>query len=187
MFSFSDRSPLVMKTLYKALIRSLLEYSCPVWCGLSLENIRKVEAIQRSFTDKIICPAYVSNYWERLQYLNLMSLQRRRERYSVLHMWKILNNQVSNDLEISFYENSRLGILAHVPPLSSNSSSKAQHLYDASLAVTGPKLWNLLPKSVKCCSSLNSFKFNLDNFLKDIPDRPPVAGYVAQNNNSLLE
>ena len=29
--TFSDRSILTMKTLYKSLIRSLLEYCCPLW------------------------------------------------------------------------------------------------------------------------------------------------------------
>ena len=184
---FNDRSPLVMITLYKSMVRSLLEYSCPVWCGLSLENLRDLEAIQRSFTRKIICPAYVSGYWERLQYLKLRSLQRRRERYTILHMWKVLNNKVSNDLNISFYNSSRYGVQAHVPSLCTQSSTKAQTFYDLSFAVIGPKLWNMLPKSVKLCASLNSFKSNLDIFLNKFPDRPPVSTYVVQNNNSLLE
>ena len=85
-------------------------------------------------------------------------------------------------MEITFYENPRLGIQAHVPSLTSLSTSKVQSWYDASLAVTGPKLWNLIPKSVKCCLSLDSFKSNLDNFMKDIPDRPPVAGYAVQTS-----
>ena len=184
---FSNRSPQVMVTLYKSMIRSLLEYACPVWCGLSLQNLRDLESIQRSFTNKVICPAYVSDYWERLQYLKLRSLQRRRERYIILHLWKILNNQVSNDLNIQFYESLRYGPQAHVPSLISRSSLKAQTLYDSSLAVAGTKLWNMIPKSVKLCSSLNSFKANLDLFLNGFPDRPPVSGYVVQNNNSLLE
>ena len=184
---FSDRSPLVMITLFKSMIRSLLEYACPVWCGLSLQNLRDLEAIQRSFTNKIICPAYVSGYWDRMQYLKIRSLQRRRERYSILHMWKVLNEKVSNDLNISFYESSRYGVQACVPSLNTSSSSKAQTLYDSSFAVVGPKLWNLVPKSVKQCSSLNSFKSGLDNFLNGIPDCPPVSSYAVQNNNSLLE
>ena len=183
---FKDRSPLVMKTLHKSLIRSLLEYGCPLWNGLSLENIRNIEAVQRSFTNKIYCPSHVKNYWERLQFLNIMSLQRRRERYVILHMFKILNNLASNDINISFYDSPRHGILARVPALRLHCST-AQSLYDYSFAVNGPKLWNLVPKKVKDCVSLTSFKSNLDDFLKDIPDCPPISGYVAQNNNSLLE
>ena len=185
--AFSDRSPMVMKTLYKSVIRSHVEYCCPLWTGLSMHQLRDIEAIQRSFSNKILCPPSVTNYWERLQFLNLMSLQRRRERYTILHIWKITNFLVSNDLNINFYESPRFGIMAHVPPITTNSNSKAKTLYDHSFAVIGPRLWNLVPKKVKEAASLFMFKCRLDEFLKTIPDRPPVHGYVCQNNNSLLE
>ena len=185
--AFSDRSPMVMKTLYKSLVRSHVEYCCPLWTGLSLQQLRDLEAIQRTFSNKIICPPSITNYWERLQFLNLMSLQRRRERYTILHIWKIVNQFVSNDLNIDFYDNRRLGIMAHVPPIMTNGNTKAKTLYDHSFAVVGPRLWNLVPKKVKDATSLFAFKSHLDEFLKTIPDRPPVHGYTCQNNNSILE
>ena len=52
---FKDRSPLVMLTLYKSLIRSILEYACPLWIGLSMQDTRYLEAIQRAFTNKTLC------------------------------------------------------------------------------------------------------------------------------------
>ena len=73
--AFRDRSPCTMLTLYKSLIRSLLEYNCPLWNGLSLQEVRDIEAVQRSFTSKIKCPSNIQNYWDRLQFLHLMSLQ----------------------------------------------------------------------------------------------------------------
>ena len=80
-----------------------------------------------------------------------------------------------------------LVLMAHVPPITTNSNSKAKTLYDHSFAVIGPRLWNLVPKKVKEAASLFMFKCRLDEFLKTIPDRPPVHGYVCQSNNSLLE
>ena len=176
-----------MLTIFKSLIRSLLEYACPLWIGLSLQNMRDLEAIQRAFTNRTSCPSHVTNYWERLKFLNIMSLQRRRERYVILHMWKILNGKTTNDINISFYESSRYGLLARIPSLVVSSSQKAKSLYDSSFAVVGPKLWNLVPKSIKLLNSMNSFKSKLDKFLKEIPDCPPVAGYTVQNNNTLPE
>ena len=61
--SFKDRSRLTMITLYKSLIRSLLEYCCPLWMGLNINNIRELESIQRSFTNKVQCPPSITNYW----------------------------------------------------------------------------------------------------------------------------
>ena len=185
--AFKDRSPSVMKTLYKSLIRSLLEYCCPLWSGLSLENMRELESVQRSFSYRVNCPSSVKNYWDRLQYLQLMSLQRRRERYIIIQVWKILNELTSNDLNMDFYDNPRFGIMARVPSINNTSNHKARTLYDLSFAVMGPRLWNIVPKVTKECTSLFSFKTHLDSFLKTFPDQPPVTGYVSQNNNSILD
>ena len=58
------------------------------------------------------------NYHERLQHLQhlgLFSLQRRRERYIIIHMWKVLHGLSPNDLNITFGESGRLGIKAKLP------------------------------------------------------------------------
>ena len=122
--AFIDRSPSTMLTLYKSLIRSRLEYGCPLWNGHSLTQIRDLEAVQRSFSNKINCPPHVKDYWNRLEFLHLMSLQRRRERYVILFMWKILYCKVSNNLEIQFSEKARRGPCAALPPLASSNMVK---------------------------------------------------------------
>merc|ERR1711944_72630 len=115
-----------------------------------------------------------------------MSLQRRRERYVILFMWKIYFCKVSNDLEIKFVNTSRFGPRATVPPLVS-ANSKAQTLFDKSFSVKGPQLWNIVPKFIKTIDRLEPFKVELNKWLLNFPDRPPVHGYVTQNYNSILE
>ena len=56
-------------------------------------------------------------YWDRLKKLHLMSLQRRRERYCIIHAWKILNDLAPNDIGLSFQQNMRLGIKAEIPAI----------------------------------------------------------------------
>ena len=53
----------------------------------------------------------------------------------------------------------------------------------------GPMLFNAVPKLVKSSISpeFESFKASLDDFLMTLPDTPPTPGYVAANNNSLLD
>ena len=148
-----------MKILYKSLVRSHLEYACPLWAGLSVGETQKLEAIQRSFTNKITCPPGVDDYWKRLEHLNLMSLQRRRERYVILHMGKILHKRVSNDIGIRFQESFRFGTVAAIPPLHRTSSQSAKSLYDSSFAVKGPALWNIIPKQFKSHETLNTEQF----------------------------
>ena len=53
----------------------------------------------------------------RLKRLSLMSLQRRRERYIGIYMWKLLHGSTSIDLRFTFVDNKRHGLIAQVPTL----------------------------------------------------------------------
>ena len=127
-----------------------------------------------------------ADYWERLSKLKLQSLQRRRERYIIIHCWKTLHNLVPNDLDMEFYHRERLGWRARIPKFSSRAKQSSKTLYDASFAVNGPKLWNTLPKEVNTVTDLDWFKVCLGKFLETIPDKPPTTGYTAANANSIL-
>ena len=98
---FQDRSSLTMLTLYKSMVRSKLEYCCPLWDPSAISDIQKLENVQRLFTSKVAGCEDLT-YWERLKLLNIQSLQRRRERYIIIHIWKILNDLTNNDIGISF-------------------------------------------------------------------------------------
>ena len=45
---FRDRSRFLMLTLYKTMVRSKLEYYCPVWNPDKISDIEAIESIQRS-------------------------------------------------------------------------------------------------------------------------------------------
>ena len=108
---FKTRDTTVMITLYKSLVRSLLEYCCPLWDPIKVKEIQLLEGVQRTFTSRI-GGLYTKNYWERLAHLKLMSLQRRRERYVILMMWKALKGEVPNCCNIQFAQTSRHGVRA---------------------------------------------------------------------------
>jgi len=183
---FRDRSPTVMLTIWKSLIRCKLEYCSPLWHPHQREDIKVLENIQRFFTRQITGMGD-ADYWERLKRLKLQSLQRRRERYIVIHVWKLLNNKVPNDIEMEFYYRERLGWRARLPKFVSRARQSSKTLYDASFAVNGPKLWNILPKEVTSQDKLETFKIHLGKFLDNIPDRPLTTGYSSANANSILD
>ena len=83
-----------MLTLLKSLIPQL-EYCCQLWNPWKVKDIQAIEAIQRTFTYKIT-EVHHLNYWERLHELKLYSLQRRRERYTIIYIWKITQHMVPN-------------------------------------------------------------------------------------------
>ena len=182
---FHTRSPEIMLTLYKSMVRSLLEYCSPLWNPSKISDIQELESVQKAFTARI-AGVQSTHYWDRLKELSLMSLQRRRERYIILHMWKILHGKTSNDVNIQFVSRPRLGNLAKVPSAKRSSTAANMSVYDKSFAVMGPKLWNTMPYHMNIISDHEHFKTQLTKFLLVVPDMPPIRGYTSPNSNSLL-
>ena len=145
-----------------------------------------LEGVQRTFTHRI-AEFKQSNYWERLKEMHLMSLQRRRERYIILYVWKILHNVSPNDIGMTFRKSTRNGTVAVVPPLTKGSSQRNQSLYDSSFAVQGPRLWNTIPTHIKALDKFVTFKESLSVFLSRFPDEPPTQGYTCSNSNSIVD
>ena len=183
--TFKSRNREVIMLLYNSFVRSRLEYCCPIWSPHYKKDIMAIEAIQRSMTAKINGLRDL-NYWERLEKLDLYSLQRRRERYQIMYVWKILHNYAPNDINMGFKQSLRHGPVATCPPLTS-SRQHVNTIRDNSFSCTGPRLFNLLPKHIKLIDSMSKFKHSLDIFLKSFPDTPPTPGYIAVNNNSLVD
>jgi hypothetical protein len=181
---FKDRSEKTMMCLYKSIIRSRLEYLSPLWNPSKQEDIKCIESVQRHFTSKIKDLSEFS-YHDRLKILGLMSLQRRRERFIIITVWKIINKVMPNDLDLIITKNERRGIKVKVPPLRRDSTQHAQSCYETSFAVVGAKLWDTLPRGVSTITNKTTFKTVLTRYLSQIPDLPPVDGYSSRN--SLLD
>ena len=140
-----------------------------------------LESVQQNFT-RWISGLKELNYWDRLQRLGLMSLQRRRERYIIIHTWKIINHICPNDVGLVVNHNKRLGVKLLYPPVQSSATAAASTAYENSFSVRAVKLWNILPYHANSKTTLS-----LGVFLKKIPDKPPTVGYTSPNSNSLVD
>ena len=166
-------------------VRLRLEYSSPLWSPHLVKHITQIEAVQRTITSKIQGMEQY-NYWERLQHLGLFSLQRRRERYQIIHIWKIYKGLIPNDLNLQFYETNRFGPKCKRPKFNQRNRHISNIKFN-SFTSNGPALFNVVPASIKFSRSLNIFKNKLQLFLKSFPDNPPTPNYVSSNKNSILE
>ena len=192
--TFRSRSPQLMLTLWKSLVQPILDYCSQLWCPISIGQIKQIEEIQKSFTRKIKTDNN-PDYWSRLKSYRIYSHERRRERYRILYIWKMLEQLVP-----AFGEghggmsklHPRNGRTIDIPLRSKNIPTHLQKVRDASLLVHGSKLFNALPKNLRNCSncSLLEFKSKLDGYLAQIPDEPLVHGYTQSHSaysNSLLK
>ena len=181
---FWDRSAHTMLSLYNLLARTKLEYNCPLWNPSKIEDIKCLESVQRSFTSKISEVSHL-HYWDRLKKLNLMSLQRRRERFIILQVYKVFQGSSPNDLQLEFIDSARRGPCCKIPSLSKTSTAKSQSILDKSFRINSAKLWNKIPKDIRVKPSFNSFKSALTKYLLKLQDHPPVQG--ISSNNSILD
>ena len=194
--TFRTRETLPLLTLYKSLVLSDHDYCSQLWNPSSIGLIQSLENVQHSFTRKIQSVQELS-YWDRLSALKLYSLQRRRERYIVIYVWKILEGLVPNisssSSAIKARANGRIGRRCQVPPISTTSPKAIQSIREASFAVIGPNLFNSLPRYLRDISkeecTVPQFKARLDSFLSTVPDQPLITGYTQyrqSETNSLV-
>ena len=188
--TFKSRDPDLMITLWKSVVIPTLEYCSQLWSPTKKGDISRLEVLQRKFLRKI-SGTYGLNYWERLKKFNIFSLQRRRERYRIIYIWKMLENRVPN-IGVASFDSLRNGRTCNIPPLKRDASQRIQSLRESSLSVHGARLFNSLPRCLRDMSgqSIDVFKRNLDNFLRLIPDEPLIPGYTGMrstDSNSLLD
>ena len=192
--TFSDRSHDLMLTTWKSLVIPIVDYCSQLWCPLKKGDIQMIEALQKSFTRKIASRGK-EDYWERLSSLHLYSLERRRERYRIIYIWKMLENMVPNlsaeQSQIKSNVSLRFGRQCVVPPMSRCSSTRVQTLREGSFSTHGAQLFNILPKEIRNLTNveLSVFKKALDKFLMTVPDEPQSPGYTNRRqaeSNSLL-
>ena len=150
-----------------------------------------LEDIQHHFTSRV---AGMKNkdYWERLTELRLYSQERRRERYAAIFIWKCAVGLVDGYI-LTFTTSPRRGRLCVVRQVNKTAPTRVKRVSEASLAVRGARIFNLLPRDVRDTElsrtkSVLPLKTKLDNFLSTIPDQPTVqCRRRPASTNSLLD
>ena len=127
--SFYTGKTQFMKQIYKSLVIPHLDNCSQLWMPVETSKIEKIEKLQRDYLRKIPELKHMS-YRKNLKKLNMLSLQRRMERYRVIYCWKILSGFAPNCgiFEVEGSADSRLGRKLKVPEKKSNA--KCQKMRD---------------------------------------------------------
>jgi len=140
-------------------VRPILEYCTPAWSSLTINNINKIEAVQRRFTKRITGLSCI-NYFDRLHCLGLESLELRRLKYDLITCFTICHGDIDIEANSLF-----------MFPCSSVTRGHKFKLFKQSARVNARKAcfvnrvfspWNDLPALVVESTSINSFKKRLE-------------------------
>ena len=125
----------------------------------------------RNFTAKI-SGLETADYWDRLKILKMYSQERRRERYRIIFVWKVLQGLVQG-YPISSRQSPRRGRLVDVAKFCSSAPAAVKKAREASLSVHGAKLFNILPRHIRDISTgtTDQFKRELDSWLSSQPSK----------------
>ena len=135
------------------------------------------------------------NHRQRLERLSLYSTERRRKRYIIIYVWKMVEGKVpmirrldGNKLEVLYSTRRGRLITIRIPPLKRITARLSAKL-GASFMTLEPRLFNCLPRELRKENfTLNSFKKKLDLALSHVPDRPTLPHYhQASRSNNLIE
>ena len=152
-------------TLYKTLVRPILEYAVPVRCPYLVKDILALEKVQRRASRLALGQRRGDmEYEDRLKILNWPTLEKRRHYISLVECYKTvfsLNGlNLSDVFELALDTRTR----ANHPYKLSMKSAKVNP-YKYSFFVRIVKDWNNLPLHVVEAESFKIFKTRLKSFL----------------------
>ena len=149
-------------SLYKSIIRPILEYGCTVWDPSSISASYSLEAVQY-FALKMIAKSWSSSYSSLLSSLKVQTLSQQRRKHKIILFFKISQ-------DISHTLSPPLKIATRTRPLRSQSKfdfkvpfCRTQTFYQ-SFFPTSIRLWNSLPNTVKSSHSISLLKSHITSF-----------------------
>ena len=190
-FSTRDKNPMIK--MFNTYVKSKLEYCCIVWSPVQQTYINELEKIQKTFTSKIDGMEGL-DYHERLEKLDLYSLERRRDRYFIIYGWQQLEGLKENVLGLkkSWIGTSRRIVSKGIPY---QFEGRRLRRADTTKIHNCParrveRMFNSIPAKIRNLTGIttDSFKHQLDTWLKTVPDLPRIgkySRYVAAESNMI--
>ena len=123
----------------------------------------------------------------------MYSLERRRERYLILYVYKIIQGIVPNfedeRFRIKTVNSERRGLSCVIPPIRTQATSRIKSTVEQSFAVRGPTLFNSIPRALRGGHlRFETFKAQLDIVLGKVADTPSTGNMKPRaGTNSLID
>lgn len=165
--TFECKNKMIVKQLYKSLVRPHLDYCSSVWRPHLRKDINLLERVQKRATRMV--EGYKGlEYQDRLKGMKLTTLETRRLRADMLEVFKIVKGMEGLKEEF-FFEKSRRGVDG--TRNNSHSFFKRRVRLDVGKYHFANRVvedWNRLPNGVIEVESVNAFKGKLDFYLEHV-------------------
>ena len=153
-----------LNTVYLTIIQSLFDYCLTVWGNCPNVYRDQIQKLQNRAARAIFGNFdYTSSVSNMIHELRWMNINQRYQYFTLLLMYKCLNNQAPSYLSSQFN---------YVSSSTHNATNKNlllprpnTELFKRSFSYAGPKLWNDLPREIRLSSSLQQFKISLKDYI----------------------
>ncbi len=144
----------VFLSLYKSLVRPLLETAGAIWSPKLIKNIKMLESVQRRAT-KLVYVLKDKSYSDRLRALNLPSLEYRRKRGDMILTFKLLNGLMDTDIS-NLFQIRKTNTRGHRQKLfKKRCNSNIRKLFFTQRVIND---WNALPSEAINCTTVEQFE-----------------------------
>ena len=165
MFGFLRRHSLksfdmqTRRLLYLSFVRPLVGYASEVWSPQAINDITKVESLQRSATKFILHVNWDDeiSYHDRLVKSKLLPLSYWHEYKDLLFYYKCCNGSLNVNMD-KFVNFKSTRLTRHSSALDTLIPKCCTKLFQPSFFNRLPKIWNNLSSSARSAISLNQFK-----------------------------
>ena len=160
------RSPDILTRLYKSLVRPHLEYCVSAWSPHYVKDRERLERVQHRFT-RMVPGLKGLEYGGRLERLNLLTLEERRNRADLVELFKISKGLSAipwNSFRVDSSERTR----GHSKKLVKGSFRRDIRKYFFSQRVVNR--WNGLSEEVVSAGTVEDFKRKLEELRKTKKD-----------------
>lgn len=161
--TFVNKDERIIMPLYKSMIRPVLDYCSQIWYPVLRRDIVLIEKVQHKVTKLIDSVKHLS-YEQRLQKLQLFTLETRRLRYDLIEVFKISKGLYTNVSLEDFFVLNKLGLRGHGFKLSKMHarSNIALNMFVNRVV----NVWNSLPVDTVNATTLIDFKKGVDSYLR---------------------
>ena len=158
---FKNKTKFITTNLYKAYVRSSLEFSSVVWSPHTASSIDSLERVQRRMCRLIPAIRHLP-YQQQLKSLGLLSLRARRLRFQLITLFKIYKGLLNISFDDFFTLRGPHRTRGHDFRIIPKFSQYNYRLHFFTVAVIS--YWNQLSQEDLNASSVDSFKTRLLSF-----------------------